>query len=221
MFIIHYDCDASASQSPYNQPVRGVGFFYCFAKKLVFKMILYYASSESKANDFCITNGFYRHRFCRASTHIFKKVFRLRQMEKWQPVVTELDRSLFGEQMVCSASTQLFHIPETKDLRGNAEMHTYLVPASYHRVTAAGSAQRLLYGETAASIVETLIACIQNSEQKDRNVRAGLLVMRDAAPASYKPFVENIILWQDYAELHLQNAKQLTLRITSASTRIR
>jgi hypothetical protein len=124
-----------------------------------------------------------------------KRVFGLRQTEKWQPVVTELDRSLLGEQMVCSASTQLFHIPEMKDLRGNAEMHTHLVPASYHRVTAAGSAQRLLNGETATSILETLIACIQNSEQKDRNVRAGLLVMREAAPSSYKPFIDNIIRW--------------------------
>ena len=136
----------------------------------------------------------------------------------WQPVVTELSHSLYGESMVCSRSTQLFHIPETKDLKGNEEMHAELVPASYHRVTAFGSAQRLLTGETAPSIVETLIACIQNSEQRDRNVRAGLLVMRDAAPASYKPFIENIIRWQDYAELHLQNAKQSAVRITGTAT---
>lgn len=78
----------------------------------------------------------------------------LRQNEIWQSVVTELYRSLYGEQMVCSMSTQLFHIPETKDLKGNAEMHTHLIPASYHRVTATGSAQRLLNGESAPSIVE-------------------------------------------------------------------
>lgn len=96
-------------------------------------------------------------------------------------------------------------------------MHTHLVPASYHRVTANGSAQRLLNGETAPSIVETLMACIQNSEQKDRSVHAGLLVMRNDAPSSYKPFIENIILWQNYAELHLQNAKQYTLRFTGPS----
>lgn len=141
----------------------------------------------------------------------------MRQNEMWQPVVTELYHSLYGEQMVCSMSTQLFHIPETKDLKGNAEMHTDLVPASYHRVTATGSAQRLLTGDSAPSIVETLIDCIQNSEQRDRNVHAGLLVMRDAAPASYKPFVENIILWQDYAELHLQNAKQFAVQITGST----
>lgn len=149
---------------------------------------------------------------------LWEGVVRVRQQERWQPVVSELQRSLYAEQMVCSASTQLFHIPETKDLQGNAEMHTHLVPASYHRVSALGSAQRLLYGETAISIVETLTACIQNAELRDRGVRAGLFVMRDAAPAAYKPFVENIIIWQNYAELHLQNAKQSTTGIIGAST---
>jgi hypothetical protein len=139
-------------------------------------------------------------------------------MEMWQSVVSELHRSLYAEQMVCSASTQLFHIPETKDLRGNEEMHTHLVPASYHRVTATGSAQRLLNGERAPSIVETLKNCIENAEQRDRGVRAGLLVMRDAAPAAYRTFIENIIHWQDYAEMHLRHAKQLTSQMTGPAT---
>ncbi len=96
-------------------------------------------------------------------------------------------------------------------------MHTHLVPASYHRVTAAGSAQRLLNGESAPSIVETLVACIQNAEQRDRNVYAGLQTMRDAAPASFKPFIENIIRWEDYTEYHLQNAKRFAISITGSA----
>lgn len=141
----------------------------------------------------------------------------MRQNEFWQPVVTELYNSLYGEQMVCSTSTQLFHIPETTDLEGNTEMHSHLVPASYHRVTAAGSAQRLFNGEEAPSIVKTLNACILNAEQEDRNVRTGLLIMRDAAPASYKPFIEIILIWQDYTELHLQRAKQFLVRLQANS----
>ena len=141
----------------------------------------------------------------------------MRQNQKWYPVTAELYRSMYSEQMVCSMSTQLFHIPETKDLRGNAEMHEHLVPESYHRITAAESAQRLLNGERAPSIWKTLMACIQNAEQRDRNVRSGLHVMRDAAPASYKSFIKDIIRWQDYAELHLQNAKQFAVRITGPS----
>ncbi|MBN3527343.1 hypothetical protein [Paenibacillus apiarius] len=137
----------------------------------------------------------------------------------WQPVVTALYNSLYAEQMVCSISTELFHIPETKDLQGNAEMHASLVPASYHRVTASGSAQRLLNGESAPSLVETLVACIQSAEQLDRSVHSGLLIMRDAAPAAFKPVIETIILWQDYAEAHLQTAKQSTIQITGMSLR--
>ncbi|MBG9794143.1 hypothetical protein ABD76_17190 [Paenibacillus dendritiformis] len=144
----------------------------------------------------------------------------MRQNEMWQSAVTELYNSLYGEQMVCSISTQLFHIPETQDLEGNSEMHASLVPASYHRVTATGSAQRLLNGESAPSLVETLVACIQNAERLDREVRSGLLVMRDAAPAAYKPVIENIIRWQEHAELHLQNAKQLTNQNIGASPRL-
>lgn len=141
----------------------------------------------------------------------------MRQNVMWQSVLIELHRSLYGEQMVCSMSTQLFHIPETKNLHGNAEMHTHLVPASYHRVTATGSVQRLLNGETAPSIIETMADCIQNAEQKDRDVRAGLVIMREAAPASYKPFIETIIRWQDYAEQHLQNAKRHSMQIIGNS----
>ncbi len=131
----------------------------------------------------------------------------------WQSVLMELRRSLFSEEMVCSMSTQLFHIPETENLQGNAEMHESLVPASYHRVTASGSAQRLANGEQEISIVQTLVGCIQNAEQRDRNVRNGLNVMREAAPNSYKPFIQNIQRWQDQAEQNLQNAKQMTMQI--------
>ncbi|PTM58938.1 hypothetical protein [Desmospora activa] len=134
--------------------------------------------------------------------------------QSWQSVVAELNRSMYGEEMVCSMSSQLFHIPETENLQGNAEMHSHLVPASYHRVTALGSARRLQSGESARSLMKTLTACIQNAERQDRDVRAGLQVMRNAAPAAYKTFVETIIRWQDYTELHLRNAKQLTSQMT-------
>lgn len=50
----------------------------------------------------------------------------MRQNAMWQSVVTELNQSLYGELMVCSMSTQLFHIPEAKDLKGNPEMHTQI-----------------------------------------------------------------------------------------------
>lgn len=137
--------------------------------------------------------------------------------QSWQSVVNELTRSMYGEEMVCSISSQLFHIPETENLQGNAEMHRHLVPASYHRVTALGSARRLQSGESARSLVETLTACIQNAETQDREVRAGLKVMRGAAPASYKSVIKTIIRWQDYAEYHLRNAKQLTAQMPGTS----
>ncbi|MFC4075867.1 hypothetical protein [Salinithrix halophila] len=137
------------------------------------------------------------------------------QNESWRPVTTETYRSLYSEQMVCSMSTQLFHIPETKDLRGNEEMHRDLIPASYHRVTAAGSAQRLFNGEYAPSIVKTLMDCIENAQRRDRGVRAGLTIMRTAAPATYQPFIQTIIGWQNSAERHLQNAKQYAMRMTA------
>ncbi len=139
-----------------------------------------------------------------------------RQNEMWRPVIAELYNTLYAEQMVCSMSTQLFHISETQNLEGNVEMHTHLVPASYHRVTAAGSAQRLWNGESETSLVETLTSCINNAEQQDQDVRAGLNVMRNAAPANYKPFVDNIIRWQGITEQHLQNAKRMTQQIVGS-----
>lgn len=127
----------------------------------------------------------------------------------WTNILHLLQQSLYAESMVCSMSSQLYHIPETKDLQGNNEMHTHLVPASYHRVTTVGSAQRLVNGEQQQSIVKTLIACIRNAEKQDQHVREGLKVMEEHANSDIKPFIQAIQWWQQQAEASLQQAKQL------------
>ncbi|MFE1245843.1 hypothetical protein ACFW35_17160 [Fictibacillus sp. NPDC058756] len=106
-------------------------------------------------------------------------------------------------------STQLFVIPATADLKGNAEMHNSLVPASYHRVTAAGSAIRLQNGETHETIIRILVSCVNNGLKRDQEVTKWLPVMRDDAPDEFKPFLENIISWQQQAVQRLTSAKQL------------
>ncbi|WP_396135994.1 hypothetical protein [Bacillus sp. NEB1478] len=127
----------------------------------------------------------------------------------WTAVLQLLNQSLNGEEMVCSMSTQLYFIPATANLKGNAEMHNHLVPASYHRVTAAGSARRLQNGESHESIIKSLVACVDNGLRQDQEVMKWLLVMRDDAPNEYKPFIQNIISWQEQTEQSLSSAKQL------------
>lgn len=138
----------------------------------------------------------------------------MRQDNKWEPAATAINRSLYGELMVCSMSTQLFYIPETAALKGNEQMHTHLVPASYHRVTAAGSALRLMNGETQPSVIQTYVGCIKNAEKQDQQVRSGLKIMLEDASEEYKPFIESIIQWQEYAEANLQEAKQSAKQVT-------
>ncbi|MCA1320949.1 hypothetical protein LC085_13580 [Bacillus tianshenii] len=70
-----------------------------------------------------------------------------------------LQQSLYAEEMLCSISSELYHIPETQDLKGNNEMHSHLVPASYHRVTSVGSARRLVSGEQQNTIIVTMATC--------------------------------------------------------------
>jgi phytoene/squalene synthetase len=105
-------------------------------------------------------------------------------------------------------SSELFHIPKTKNLKGNREMHNHLVPASYHRVTAVGSSQRLVNGEQQQSIVETLAACIKNAENQDKKVREGLKTMEENASPEFKTFIKVIIKWQEQAESYLNQAKE-------------
>lgn len=136
------------------------------------------------------------------------------RQNSWEPVATAINRSLYGELMVCSMSTQLFYIQATANLKGNEQMHTHLVPASYHRVTASGSALRLMNGETDQSVIQTLVGCLKNAEQRDKQVREGLMTMLDDAPDSYQSFIEKIIQWQDYAEIHLQNAIDEAKQVT-------
>jgi hypothetical protein len=130
------------------------------------------------------------------------------RVNNWEPVMNLLQQSLFAEEMVCSMSSELFHIPQTKDLKGNNEMHSHLVPASYHRLTALGSARRLNNGEQRQSIIDTLTACILNAEAQDKKVREGLLVMEADATPEFKPFIKIIIRWQDQVEAYLKQAKE-------------
>ncbi|WP_371413987.1 hypothetical protein [Virgibacillus sp. Bac332] len=130
------------------------------------------------------------------------------RVSNWEAVLSLLYHSLYAEEMVCAMSSELFHIPETKDLKGNNEMHSHLVPASYHRITAVGSSQRLTNGEQRQSIIDTLIACIINAETQDKKVREGLDTMAENAPTEYKSFMETIIIWQEQAEAYLNETKE-------------
>lgn len=126
----------------------------------------------------------------------------------WSVVLNYLNQSLYAEQMVCALSSQLFHIPQTQNLKGNREMHEHLEEASYHRLTATGSAQRMVNGEYHESILKTLISCVRNADLEDQGVRKWLMVMDEAATMEYKPFVRNIIGWQEQAERNLQAVEQ-------------
>lgn len=129
------------------------------------------------------------------------------RVNNWEPVLNSLLQSLHAEEMVCSMSSELYHIPQTQNLKGNNEMHNELVPASYHRISATGSARRLLNGEQQQSLIDTLVACILNAENRDKKVREGLIVMEKNAGADYKPFIKLIIQWQAQTELYLKQAK--------------
>lgn len=129
------------------------------------------------------------------------------RQNNWDPVLTLLQQSLFAEEMVCATSSELFHIPNAGNIKGNSEMHAHLVPAAYHRVTAVGSAIRLKNGEERRSIIETMTTCIINAENRDIEVRRGLRVMEENAPAQLKPLITASIQWQEQAEATLKQAK--------------
>ncbi|MGG0849161.1 hypothetical protein [Peribacillus simplex] len=129
--------------------------------------------------------------------------------QDWSSVLEYLNYSLNGEQMVCSMTTQLFHIPATKKLKGHAEMHNHLIPASYHRVTALGCAKRLQSGEYHESIIKALVACVNNGLKQDKEVTIWLRVMRENAPSEYKEFMDSVISWQQKTEQSLAYTQQL------------
>lgn len=129
--------------------------------------------------------------------------------QDWSSVMEYLNYSLNGEQMVCSMTTQLFHISVTKNLKGNAEMHNHLIPASYHRVTALGCAKRLQSGENHESIIKAMVACVNNGLKQDKEVMKWLRVMRENAPNEYKEFLDSVISWQQRTEQSLAYAQQL------------
>jgi hypothetical protein len=129
------------------------------------------------------------------------------RVNNWQSILDPLLQSLYAEEMVCSMSSELYHIPQTQNLKGNNEMHNNLVPASYHRISAVGSARRLLNGEQQQSLIDTLVACILNAEARDKKVREGLIVMEENVVPEYKQFINLIIQWQSQTEASLKQAK--------------
>lgn len=129
--------------------------------------------------------------------------------QDWSSVLEYLNYSMNGEQMVCSMTTQLFHIQATQNLKGNAEMHNHLVPASYHRVTALGCAKRLQSGESHESIIKAMVECVNNGLKQDKEVTKWLGVMRENAPSEYKGFMDTVINWQQQTEKSLAYAQQL------------
>ncbi|WP_445491976.1 hypothetical protein [Niallia sp. 03133] len=92
-------------------------------------------------------------------------------------------------------------------------MHNHSVPASYHRVTAVGSAQRLTTSEQRQSIIDTMTACIQNAEKQDRSVKKWLGVMEENASSEFKPFIQLIIRWQNQTEFYLNQAKSELIKM--------
>ncbi|MBS4189508.1 hypothetical protein KHA94_04680 [Bacillus sp. FJAT-49705] len=130
------------------------------------------------------------------------------RVKNWEHIMNLLHQSLSAEEIVCSMSSELYHIPQTKNLKGLDEMHSHLVPASYHRVSAAGSSRRLINSEQQQTIIATLIACILNAEARDKKVRAGLNIMEENASPDYKPFIKVIIQWQGQSEAYLKQAKE-------------
>ena len=134
--------------------------------------------------------------------------------EYWSYVLGLIQQSLYAEQMVCSMSTQLFVIPETKDLEGNPEMHEHLEEAAYHRVTAAGSTTRLQLGEYHESIIIILNECVQKSLEHDKDVRKWLDIMKDNAPENYKQFLQQIIVWQEQTNYYLKMAQSVITQQT-------
>ncbi len=141
----------------------------------------------------------------------------MRQNETVRKMADALSNSLYAAGIVCSMASQLYYIRETADLNGLNEAHDALVPASYHRVTAFGTGNRILQGDTAPTLWNVIEYCIREAQEKDAAVRAGLNKMLAAAPDAYKGFVSTIIEWQEYTERTMQNAKTEFEKIKGAA----
>lgn len=128
--------------------------------------------------------------------------------QNWASLLRLMEQSLHANEMVCSMSSQLYHIPATENLKGNSEMHDYLYKASYHRITAIGCTKRLQGGEYHDSIIQTLVACVNNGLKADKEIMRWLPVMKENAPADFQAFMEALIRWQQHAEDTLKTAQQ-------------
>lgn len=132
----------------------------------------------------------------------------MRQNTAISQLVDSLSKSLYGQQLVNSLIAQLLFITETANLTGLKETHAQLIPASYHRVTALGSALRIQRGDAAPTLFNVLENSINMAEQNDTDVSAGLDRLLTVAPPAYNEYVDMVLQWQQYTSSHLQDAKK-------------
>ncbi|WP_286166081.1 hypothetical protein [Peribacillus frigoritolerans] len=130
------------------------------------------------------------------------------RVNNWGHILNLLRQSLYAEEMVCAMSSELFHIPKTKDLKGNLEMHNHLVPAYYHlRYSSRFIPETSKWRATAIHCRNTG-GLYKNAENQDKYVREGLRTMEENASTEFKPFIKIIIKWQEQAESYLNQAKE-------------
>lgn len=112
------------------------------------------------------------------------------------PVLQQLLGMLHGAQhtmsLQCGTSTLGWFLPAVKRLPGFKELHKENYEVSYHLSTACGSAHMLLAGAGRPELLATIADCLREAREHEEKAREHCRRMRQAAPASVQPLLEQI-----------------------------
>lgn len=133
----------------------------------------------------------------------------------WGKVLHELRRSIYAEQVFCSITTEMEHIPDFAKQPALAELHKQNYETSYHRNTACGNLIRMHYapGETSPEEQRLLlqtIDCFYEARYHDKQAEAAFLKLT-ASNEETNGWLELAGKWHEQRKLWLKSAA-MTLR---------
>lgn len=89
-------------------------------------------------------------------------------------VLSQVEQSIKAEQVFCSIVTQMKYLPQFTGQAALNKVHRENYETSYHRNTAAGNLERLVFGESDELLILMTVECFIEARQHDKTAAASL-----------------------------------------------
>lgn len=113
-------------------------------------------------------------------------------MQAVSQVLNSLIQTYNSLTLLCAAASLARYIPEARDLPGLDALHRALYEASYHLITATGSARMILSGAGQPGYYALLLNCQREIWEALQNARDAFNQLSQATPENLRPWAQQV-----------------------------